>query len=137
LLIGNGPLKEKFKETNAITIKDFSSSEKLVIEAKDSSIFCLPSRKEPWGVVIHEFASAGMALLTSSACGANTEFLRHGYNGYIFKTNSKESLKNYLQKLMNASDNSIAEMGNRSHQLAQHVTPEMWATSFMSVLDQQ
>jgi hypothetical protein len=43
----------------------------------------LPSRFEPWGVVVHEAAAAGLPVVASSASGAASRLVVDGYNGVI------------------------------------------------------
>ena len=40
-------------------------------------------RFEPWGVVIHEAAAAGLPIIASHLCGATTAYVRDGVNGFI------------------------------------------------------
>ena len=44
----------------------------------------MPSKKEPWGVVLQEMAIAGLPLLTSQHVGAATMFLEEHENGLVF-----------------------------------------------------
>ncbi len=73
-LIGNGSLKRKIirenKNNDDIMIKDFMQPGELLNEIEKAGAFCLPSIYEPLGVVIQEFASAGLPLITSNVCGA-------------------------------------------------------------------
>ena len=41
----------------------------------------LPSRFEPWGVVVHEAAAAGLPIVCTPVCGAATRLVLDGYNG--------------------------------------------------------
>ena len=60
--IGNGSLKSKLTQEDGIIVSDFMQPNELVKEIPKTGCFILPSRHEPWGVVIHEFASAGIPL---------------------------------------------------------------------------
>ena len=40
--------------------------------------FVLPSRKEPWGVVVQEAAAARMPVICSDSVGAGDHLVRHG-----------------------------------------------------------
>ena len=99
-----------------------------------TGVFILPSRFEPWGVVVHEFAAAGFPLLLSSAVGANEQFLRNGENGYLFEPNYKDSLKKALKQIIEKSDEELTEMGVLSNQLSQSITPEKWAYTLLNIL---
>ncbi|HUR30984.1 MAG TPA: glycosyltransferase family 4 protein, partial [Saprospiraceae bacterium] len=78
ILIGNGHLKQSIQQDEQIKIFDFSDQVSMASMLTQVSFFCLPSYKEPWGVVIHEMAAAGLPLITSDVCGASTRFLKDG-----------------------------------------------------------
>ncbi len=136
--IGNGGmeqyLRKKAKEEERIRIHGFMSPDELAGEIERTGIFCLPSRFEPWGVVIHEFAAAGIPLITSEVCGANTEFLRENMNGYTFKVNDTDDLEWKLNRLISADTSVLMRMGESSHQLAFTITPATWSATFMKIL---
>lgn len=137
-LIGNGDLKQQF-ETQArlnprIIIKDFIQPAGLPAEILNAGIFCLPSRKEPWGVVIHEFASAGVPLLTSSICGASNVFIEEGQNGYRFQSESIRELQDKLDLLIQLSADQLMTMGAKSYALSKKITTDTWASTAMRII---
>lgn len=97
----------------------------------------LPSRFEPWGVVVHEFAAAGFPLICSNAVGANSAFLEDGINGYVFETNNAGSLEKMMEKIINKSTEELIEMCKISAAKAASITPEKWVESLMSVLNKK
>ena len=133
-LTGTGPLKEKMNTNKNIIIKDFVQPEQLPDLAKDAGCFILPSRQEPWGVALHEFAAAGLPLIASHRCGSATAFLRNGYNGFQHLAGSKESIKQALKKIIETSDHQLLIMGERSSQLSQQYTPQSWAASLFELI---
>lgn len=69
-IIGNGKLLSLVNEYPTVTHKPFLQPDELLEEVKNHNCFILPSIYEPYGVVIHEFAAAGMPLIVSDECGA-------------------------------------------------------------------
>lgn len=135
--IGGGvelDLVNTFKSDDII-VKDFIQPNQLVYELNDVTGFILPSINEPWGLVIHEMASAGLPLLLTDICGANTMFAINNYNALLFKPNSKEALLNVLKKYDNLSNEQILEMGQNSKFLSNRITPEISAASLMSIIN--
>jgi glycosyltransferase involved in cell wall biosynthesis len=132
--IGNGSLKDCIPKHPDIIVSDFMSSDNMATVAKDAAIFCLPSRKESWGVVIHEFAAAGLPLLTSSCCGANSEFLINGFNGLIFERNNQKDLKDKLKILISLTDKELLNMGESSHGISKRISPESSSANLLSIL---
>lgn len=91
-----------------------------------SGVFVLPSRFEPWGVVVHEYAASGFPMLLSREVGAMSAFLEENKNGYSFPAGDKNSIKKVLKKIINLSEDELIKMGTKSHELAQKITPEEW-----------
>ncbi|MDI1353978.1 MAG: glycosyltransferase [bacterium] len=93
------------------------------------SVFILPSKFEPWGVVVQEYAASGFPLILSEEVGAGEIFLEEGKNGYGFKAGKVEELKAKLKKMVNLSSKELISMSQRSHVLAQQISPELWANT--------
>jgi glycosyltransferase involved in cell wall biosynthesis len=94
---------------------------------KEGGIFILPSRFEPWAVVVQEFAAMGYPLLLSSAVGAAETFLQEGVNGYTFQAGSASSLESEMKKMAALPLKALTLMAAESHRLAQQVTQDNWA----------
>ena len=140
-LIGNGPLKQHIinitKDHPQIIIKDFIQPDGLSNEMIRTGIFCLPSKDEPWGVVIHEFASAGIPLVISNVCGAGTTFVEDGVNGYFFNPFDEADLESKLDKAIQSSDHALKWMGRRSYDLSHKITPRKWADTAIQILSKK
>jgi glycosyltransferase involved in cell wall biosynthesis len=133
-LVGNGPLGIKADPSNNVIVQHFLQPDELAEAAAHAGCFILPSVKEPWGVVIHEFAASGLPLVTSSKCGANSEFLINNYNGFIFDSDSDSSLSQALRRLFRLSDEELFQMGANSARLAARITPETSANALLSII---
>jgi len=135
--VGNGPLGESLAKVPEVSVKPFVPPEGLLDEAAASGCLVLPSRKEPWGVVLHEFAAAGLAIICSDVCGAAPMFVTPGANGYIFRAGDLDSLQRSMLNIINSSDETLQDFSTRSHEYGQHITPDLTAASFMSILERQ
>ena len=132
--VGNGSLKDSLQKQSGITVKHFMQPDFLTQEIRDAGCFILPSRREPWGVVIHEFAAAGLPLICSDACGAAQTFLIHGLNGFRFESGNVDSLANQMLKIVGSADEVLYRMSEQSHELAQRITPTTSATNLISII---
>jgi glycosyltransferase involved in cell wall biosynthesis len=132
--IGNGPFETQLKEQPGITLEPFADQSTLALRARTAGALVLPSRYEPWGVVVHEFASAGLPLLLSDKVGARMQFLVDGLNGYSFKAGSAMDLAEKMRNLTLNSDAALLRMAHVSRQLASSLNPEISTASFASVL---
>ncbi len=134
-LIGNGSLKNRIENNPGIIVKNFMQPELLVEEIEKCGCFILPSRKDQWGLVLHEFSAAGLPIICSDACGAAPVFVTPGFNGYVFKSNDVSSMENKMLRIINSTDQELNRMAVNSHLNGQKITSEMSAASFLSVLD--
>ena len=132
-LIGSGDLK--IENNRHITVKGFMSGEELAAASVNWGLFCLPSRVEPWGVVVHEFTMAGLPMICSDAVGAGDALVVEGENGYIFTSGDKQALKTILLRMMAKSDDELLLMSEKSHELSKMQSPEIAADSLASILE--
>jgi glycosyltransferase involved in cell wall biosynthesis len=133
-LIGNGSLKATLEAFAGVVVKDFMQPEQLMQEVANAGCFLLPSRGEPWGVVVHEFAAAGLPLVLSDAVGAASTFLISGLNGYSFKVNDPVALANRMHQIINMTDQQLHAMAVRSHALSKRITPQTSASNLLSII---
>jgi glycosyltransferase involved in cell wall biosynthesis len=134
--VGNGPMHDDLmnavKRHDGITVESFLSQSDLVTRAKNAGAFILPSRYEPWGVVAHEFSTAGLPLIFSERVGARPQFLIDKLNGYTFYDESPEDLAFQMYLMSSNTIEKLLEMGRVSAQLASQITPEIATASLMS-----
>jgi len=91
-----------------------------------ADVFVLPSHSEPWGMVLNEAATAGLALVATDACGAAFDLIEHGANGFRVPVGDRVALHDALAAL--AEDSELRErFGARSRELARAFTPDRWA----------
>lgn len=133
-LVGTGEMKAELQNIPGITLRDFVQPAELPELARNAGVFVLPSRFEPWGVVLHEFAAAGMPIVASDACGAATAFLKDGENGYLHIAGNQESLTNALRKIMQSSTEQLIQMGEISVSLSRTLSPKTWAATLNKIV---
>jgi len=133
-LIGNGSFKDKLSHEPGITVKDFMQPSDLIKEISSAGCFLLPSRKEAWGVVVHEFTAAGLPIIISSTVGAAKSFLIDGFNGFTFQNESYESLKDQMLKIISSSDEELLVMSRNSNELSNRISPQSSASNLLSLL---
>ena len=134
VFVGNGSLKDSLQKQRRIIVKDFMQPDSLEEEIRCAGCFILPSRTEPWGVVIHEFAAAGLPLICSDVCGAAHTFLIHGLNGFRFEAGNVDSLSNQMLKIIEFRDEVLCKMSMHSHELARRITPSTSAANLISII---
>ena len=119
----------------AIRYFDFLQPSEMDEVIAGTSVFVLPSRFEPWGVVVHEFAAAGYPVLCTTKVGATELFLQDGKNGYVMEAATRQQLKEKLDKFSSLSQEEWIAMSGHSAKLASALTPEIWAARFMKLFE--
>lgn len=133
-LVGNGHLKDQLPQDDTIKILDFIQPENFNDLVSKTGCFVLPSKKEPWALVLHEFSAAGMPVICSASCGAAPTFVVSGFNGFVFEENNAKELQQYMQKIIDMTDNELLVFSERSHKLGQRIDPQTIAANSLSVL---
>lgn len=134
IVIGNGSLKDFILKYDFVEYHPFLEQKNLLKELTDISFFILPSKYEPWGVVIHEMVAAGIPVICSDACGAKAAFVFNNYNGFIFKNESIVSLSNILLKAFTISEKKLIQFKSRSNELSKSVKPDLWGETINSFI---
>lgn len=105
--------------------------DELVEEYAAADVFVLPSRSEPWGMVLNEAAAAGLPLVATEEAGAAHDLVEPGANGFRVPAGDVAALREALRTL--ADDPELrARLGARSRELAARFTPEAWAEGVAS-----
>ncbi|MBI3517957.1 MAG: glycosyltransferase [Bacteroidetes bacterium] len=115
----------------------FVQPKDLASYTSQTGVFILPSRFEPWGVVVHEFAASGFPLLLSSNVGAKEQFLKEGINGFEFEPGNVSSIKQALKKIVSMSHEDLLKMGAASNHMSKSVSPKIWTDCLIQMIKQQ
>lgn len=127
-LYGSGPLKDELNQTikqsnnQTIHIHDFVQPEQLASLYQSARIFCLPSLWEHWGLVVHEAALSGCALLLGNRTGAADDLLVEGKNGWAFDPYSVDDMARVMKIVMGADDATLTAMQTESLRMAKNVS---------------
>ena len=121
--IGTGELWDSRAIHPKIIHHGFKQPHELEPHLLNAACFVMPSKKEPWGVVLHEMAISGLPLIASHQVGAATAHLRDAVNGW---TCGESSLKRVLKQFIATSEVQVQQMGHHSHQLGIQNAPRQW-----------
>lgn len=124
--IGTGDLWDKKVEHPSIFHHGFLQPSEMKNFMAKGGIFVLPSHKEPWGVVVQEFAAAGFPLILSDKVNSSTAFLKEGQNGFAFKAKNKNDLERVLSEVSKLPDSALCEMAKESKEMGQKMTVSRW-----------
>jgi glycosyltransferase involved in cell wall biosynthesis len=133
IIIGSGLLKELIINVPNIQIIDHMDNNSIIDQMKQANCFVLPSRFEPWGVVIHEAAAAGLPIIASNVCGAVPHFLINNYNGFVIES-SVSSIQQAIERLINLDNQELLNFSINSKKLANSITPDICVSTLISIL---
>jgi glycosyltransferase involved in cell wall biosynthesis len=132
---GTGPLARRAQDAPGVEHHGFLQPSALPKVFHHAGAFVLPSRFEPWGVVIHEACAAGLPIVCSSSCGAVPSMVEDHWNGFIVEPGSVKSLASALRRVHLLDGANRDDMGRRSAEVARRYTPERWAQAMVARLE--
>ena len=132
---GSGPLRNRLENEEGIQVEGFVQPEKMPEILGSAGCLILPSKFEPWALVIHEAASAGRVILASEDVGAVTHLVQPGYNGFIFGHNDISGLAGLMSRVSSMSNDRLDEMSRASHSLSYQFSPKRWADCLLETYD--
>ena len=125
ICIGTGPLYKDRPQHPRITHLGFVQPKEFSEKLAGGGIFILPSKYEPWGLVVHEFALAGFPLLLSDAVGAGDRFLTQE-NGLRISPYSRDSLLDAFAFVDSLDAARLSTMSEKSRSLGASLTVADW-----------
>jgi glycosyltransferase involved in cell wall biosynthesis len=128
VLAGTGAEEERLRQLAGPNVTFLGHVERDALPAlyADADVAVLPSRSDPWGMILNEAALAGLPLVATSAAGAAHELIEDGVNGFRVPPEDPSALREALRRLVEDEPFRRAA-GARSRELAARFTPEAWA----------
>ena len=118
LFVGDGPMRRLIEETarplrDAVRFLGFRNQSQLPALYDLCDVFVLPSRFEPWGLVVNEVMNAARAVIVSGRVGAAPDLVENGDNGFVYPSGDVAALASRLLQILESS-RLRARMGERS-----------------------
>jgi glycosyltransferase involved in cell wall biosynthesis len=137
-IYGSGELVNDVKEScdKYLYYHGWANTEDFLSIMKVGGIGVMPSRKEAWGVSIHEYTQFGLPILISDSCGSKNELCIPGYNGFIFNSSSSKSLANAFRKFIYSDSEELEIMAMNSLKIGSRINVELSAASLLSTIHQ-
>jgi glycosyltransferase involved in cell wall biosynthesis len=128
VVVGEGVESEQLRALAGDRVRFAGAKDRdaLVDDYAAADVFVLPSRSEPWGMVLNEAAAAGLPIVASEEVGAAHDLVEEGGNGFRVPAGDVAALRERLAWL--ARDPELrARAGTRSRELVRAFTPSAWA----------
>jgi glycosyltransferase involved in cell wall biosynthesis len=119
LIVGDGEervaLEEQAKSRGLTDVRfcGFRNQSELPRFFDLASVFVLPARHEPWGLVVNEVMNAGRAVILSDDIGCQPDLVTDGVEGYVFPVRDVNALAEALRRVL-ATPETAAQMGQRA-----------------------
>jgi glycosyltransferase involved in cell wall biosynthesis len=81
-----------------------------------ADVLVLPSKSEPWGLVVNEAMVCGMPVIVSSKCGCVKDIVKNNRNGFTFAPKNQQDLENHLTFFIRNPD-QVEKMGSESEKI--------------------
>jgi glycosyltransferase involved in cell wall biosynthesis len=99
-----------------------------------ADIFVLPSRSDPWGLVLNEAMGAACVPITTTAVGSVDDLIETGVNGFVVPPDDPVALRNALIALVEDPHRRVRlAKAARTHAL--DFTPERGARGFVDAIE--
>lgn len=118
-----------------ISLNKFKQPHEIARILRKSSALILPSRVEHWGLVVHEAALSGCALLLSNNVGSIDD-LSLPTNSSLFNPNDNHEIKSSLEWLFNLSDESLKLAATESIRLSKNFGGESFCKSIERIVNE-
>jgi glycosyltransferase involved in cell wall biosynthesis len=77
-----------------------------------ATVFVLPSRHEPWGLIVNEVMNAARAVIVSDDVGCQRDLVEDGVEGCVFPVGDVAALTDALRRALATPETAVA-MGQR------------------------
>lgn len=118
LIVGDGEERAALEKQaadsgcNSIRFCGFRNQSELPGFFDIATVFVLPSRHEPWGLIVNEVMNSGRAVIISDDVGCQPDLITDGIEGCIFPAGNVEALTDALKRSL-ATPETASLMGQR------------------------
>ncbi len=119
VFLGDGFLRRELEEYAAaaglrdVVFAGFRNQSEIAGYFCAADVFVLPSRHEPWGLVVNEAMCFGLPVIASDRVGAGGDLVHDGKNGFVFPAGDTAALADRLDRVL-ADDMLREKMGRES-----------------------
>jgi glycosyltransferase involved in cell wall biosynthesis len=121
LFVGDGSVRTELEATAAslgwssVRFAGFRNQQELPRFYDLCDMVVLPSRREPWGLVVNEAMNAAKPVVVSDAVGCADDLVMNGETGFVFPTGDARALATRLASLVHDPD-LVRRMGQAARE---------------------
>lgn len=126
---GIGPMASELEGVEGVRMLGFRQPSDMAAEMLTSSCLVVPSRIDPYGVVLHEAALSGLPIITTYDVGAAPFFVQDGQNGWTVPGDDAARLAAAMTRMTLAPPERLGAMSDVSRGLGGRLTSAGWAAN--------
>lgn len=116
LVAGTGPLRDLVAAAPGVQLLDFQGTADLIELYALAERLIVPSRDEPWGVVVNEALASGTPVIASDAVGAAEDLIRDGVDGLIYPSGDVRALADAMTAPLGRVDPERSPIGGWTYE---------------------
>ncbi len=118
IVAGEGPLEPEVRAAAGVHYAGFLQPDRLIELFALADWAVVPSRYEPWGVVVNEALACGCPVIVSDVVGARTDLVEDGVNGRVVPVGSPADLAAALAGPLPPGDPAKGRIERWTHEFA-------------------
>lgn len=135
VIVGDGTLRREaenaMERDTRIVYRGRLEGEALWAQFAAADVLVAPSLSEPWGLVVNEALSAGLAIVVSDEFGCTDDLINPEQNALIVPTGNQVAVSEVLKRL--SSDPHLLErLRGNAMQSVEGWTTEAWAANILA-----
>jgi glycosyltransferase involved in cell wall biosynthesis len=117
VIVGEGEERQRLEAqaaalnlTDDIRFAGFRNQTELPAFFRLASVFVLPSRHEPWGLIVNEAMACGCPVIVSTDVGSHANLIKDGVEGFVYPVGNISALTSAFHRIF-ATPTTAATMG--------------------------
>ena len=124
---GLGEMAPAFDGIEGVEMLGFRQPSEVADLMRSSSALVVPSRIDPYGVVVHEGAVSGLPIISTYRVGAVPSFVQDGQNGWVVQSDDAPALATAMARTSALDAARLGEMSAVSRSLGSRTSSAGWA----------
>jgi len=136
-ILGTGPLLGMLRDTlssisESVEFIGFSDWSELPEHYASSTVLCVPSRYDGWGLVVPEGLASGLPVIATDRTGAALEFVETGKNGWLIESDNEEALLTAMREAASDTKSTLTTLSKGASASIENHSLALGAARFKS-----
>jgi glycosyltransferase involved in cell wall biosynthesis len=126
-VVGLGEMAAELEGIDGIELLGFRQPHEVADLMRTASALVVPSRIDPFGVVVHEGVVSGLPIVSTDLVGAGPVYVQDGQNGWIVPSDDADALAGAMARMSDIGPERLAHMSDVSRALGRRTSSTGWA----------